>query len=76
MFDFGLRSLEALTFKHLGYLLAVIVACIAAIVVMGVDGILVAIAIRYAIAVVAEVVRRVWRLMKSRLCAPTEPPVH
>lgn len=68
MFDFGLHSLETLSLKNLGYLLVAIVVCIAAVVVMGVDGILVAIAMRYAIRIFAELVRRVWRRIRSRLC--------
>jgi hypothetical protein len=70
MFDLGLGSLEALTLEDLGYLLVAIAACFAAVVLIGVDGIIAAIAMRYAIAVFAELGRRGWCRIKTRLCAP------
>jgi hypothetical protein len=71
MFDLGLGSLEAFTLKDLVRLLLVMVACIAAIIFIGFDGIVVAIVIRYTFPVFVELARRAWGRIKSRLCAPT-----
>lgn len=73
MFPLGLGSLEALTLEDLGYVLVAIAACIAAVVWIGVDGIIVAIAMLYAIVIVAELGRRVRRRLRSRLCAKVVP---
>jgi hypothetical protein len=70
MFDLGLGS-EALTLEDLGCMLVAVAACIAAVVMIGVDGIIVAIAMGYAIAIFAELVRRAWSRIRSGPCAPS-----
>jgi hypothetical protein len=70
MLDFGLGSLQALTLKDLVHLLVMMAACIAAVALIGFDGIVVAIGVRYAIPILAELGRRAWCRIKSRLCAP------
>jgi hypothetical protein len=70
MFDLGLGS-EALTFEDLGYQLVAMAACIAVVLLIGVDGIVVAAATGYAIAIFAELCRRAWCRIRSRLRAPS-----
>jgi len=70
MFNLGLGS-EAFTLEDLGYMLVAMATCIAAVVVIGVDGIVVTIATGYAIAILAELGRRAWRRMRSRPCGPS-----
>jgi hypothetical protein len=67
MFDLELGSLAL---EELGFLLVALVACIVAVVLIGVDGIIVAVAMRYAIAIFAVLARRAWRRIRSRICEP------
>jgi hypothetical protein len=70
MLDLGLGSFEAFTLEDLAYLLVSLGACIAAVVFIGVDGLIVAIAMLYAIAIFVVIGRRAWSRLRCRLCAP------
>jgi hypothetical protein len=70
MFDFGLGSIQSRPLEELVGLLLVMAVCIGAIILIGFDTIIIALVIRYAIPVVAELARRAWYRVKSRLCTP------
>ena len=67
--DLGLGSLQAYTLEDLVYLLVVMAACIALVVLIGFEGIVTAIVVRYAIPIIAELGRRAWSRVRARLCA-------
>ena len=61
MLDLGFGSLETLAFKELVYLLLALAASFVAVVWIGLDGIIAAIVVANAIAILAELLRRAWR---------------
>jgi hypothetical protein len=68
MLDLDIGSLHALSLEALVYRLVAMAFCIVAIALIGFDGIIVAIVVRYAIPIFAELCRRGWRRVRSRLC--------
>src|SRR5262249_3906943 len=70
MFDLGLGSLQARPLEELFYLLVMLAACVLIVIVIGFEGIVTAIVLRYAIPIFAALVRRAWYRIKSRLRAP------
>jgi hypothetical protein len=70
MFDLGLGSLEALSLEELVSLLFAMVMWIVTVALIGIDTIVIAIVIGFAIPFLAELLRRAWRRGKSRLRPP------
>lgn len=67
MFDLGIDSYQTRTLEELLSLVIAMACCIAVVVLIGTDVIIVAIIIRYAIPVLAELAQRAWRRLRSRL---------
>jgi hypothetical protein len=70
MLDLGLGSLQAFSLKELVSLLFAMATWIVMVVFVGFDTIVIAIVVGYAIPILAELGRRAWCRVKSRLCAP------
>lgn len=67
MFDLGMHSLQAHTRAELVSLLLVMVTWIAAIAMLGLDTIVVAAIVVYTMPIAAELGRRAWHSIRTRL---------
>jgi len=66
MFDLGIDSYQTRSLEELLSLVIAMAFCIAVVVMIGTDVIIVAIIVRYAIPVLAELAQRAWRRLWSR----------